>query len=348
MLENILSRQATLQEIVVEHYKSQALGQIHLVLGSADFLGNPVGLVSSLGSGVTDLFYEPYQGFVSDRPQDIGIGFARGGISLVKKTVSGLTGTFSKFTGSLAKGLSAATLDKSYQQKRRTERARNKPRHALSGVTAGVQSLYSGFKSGITGVVDKPLEGAKEGGIGGFFRGIGVGILGAVTKPVVGIMDMTTSLSEGIKGSADDNQHTVTQVRFPRVIPADSKIRSYDMREAFGQSILIGVIGFKDVGKELYVAHMEVAAEESLAIITNQRLMVASVPKLRIAWDTPLGEIAEITVDADNIIVSTGEGAERRSKFICTVDTETKKWFISKVKTEQKALVATGIIQRPS
>jgi hypothetical protein len=63
--------------------------QIHNIIGSADFLGNPVGLFNNLSSGVVDIFYEPYQGFVmSDRPQDLGIGLARVIIILllIKKT----------------------------------------------------------------------------------------------------------------------------------------------------------------------------------------------------------------------------------------------------------------------
>jgi vacuolar protein sorting-associated protein 13A/C len=47
-------------------------------LGSVDFLGNPIGLVSTLGSGFKEMFYEPYQGFIlSDRPQDLGVGIAK-------------------------------------------------------------------------------------------------------------------------------------------------------------------------------------------------------------------------------------------------------------------------------
>ena len=40
-------------------------------------MGNPVGLFSNISSGVVDIFYEPYQGFVMSRPQDLGIGLAR-------------------------------------------------------------------------------------------------------------------------------------------------------------------------------------------------------------------------------------------------------------------------------
>lgn len=326
MLENILSRKDSLREIVMEHYKQEGLSQIHKVLGSADFLGNPVGLVSTLGSGVTDLFYEPYQGFVSDRPQDIGIGFARGGLSLVKKTVSGLTGTLSKFTGSLAKGLSAATMDKSFQQKRRIDRAKNKPRHALSGVSTGVKQLYTGVKSGITGVVDKPLEGAKEGGVGGFFKGVGVGLVGIVTKPMVGLIDMTTSMTEGIKSSADDNQNAVSQVRFPRIIPFDEKIKPYNEREAFGQSIMANVIGVSKMGQEYYVAHLDVPGDNSIVILSDQRIFYASLERLKASWQVELTNVTDLNTTPDSILIFIHDEVQR-TKVIPIIDPETQKVF---------------------
>jgi Vacuolar-sorting-associated 13 protein C-terminal len=63
---------------VTMHYREQFIYQIHKVLGSADFLGNPVGLFNTLSSGVAELFYEPYQGMImNDGPQELGIGIAR-------------------------------------------------------------------------------------------------------------------------------------------------------------------------------------------------------------------------------------------------------------------------------
>jgi vacuolar protein sorting-associated protein 13A/C len=49
------------------------------VLGSADFLGNPMGLFNQVSSGVSDIFYEPYQGVVMHGNKDIGLGIARVG-----------------------------------------------------------------------------------------------------------------------------------------------------------------------------------------------------------------------------------------------------------------------------
>jgi vacuolar protein sorting-associated protein 13A/C len=325
-LENILSRKISLQETVMGHYKQEALAQVHKILGSADFLGNPVGLVSTLGSGVTDLFYEPYQGFVSDRPQDIGIGFARGGLSLAKKTVSGLSGTLSKFTGSLAKGLSAATMDKSFQKHRRTSHARNKPKHALSGVSTGVLELYSGVKSGITGIVDKPLEGAKEGGVGGFFKGVGVGLVGAVTKPVVGLIDMTTSLTEGIKNCADDAQNDVSQVRFPRVMPCNQKVSVYNPREAFGQSVMINLIGSDLAGKELYIAHIEIPSDSTIFIVSSRRVISAGLENLKIIWQMDSSLIRNVQITVDSILLALA-GDSPRTKVIPVTDKETQKVY---------------------
>jgi vacuolar protein sorting-associated protein 13A/C len=76
--ENMRVNGSDLLNRVTIHYRDQFIYQIHKVLGSADFLGNPVGLFNTLSSGVAELFYEPYQGMImSDRPQDLGIGIAR-------------------------------------------------------------------------------------------------------------------------------------------------------------------------------------------------------------------------------------------------------------------------------
>jgi vacuolar protein sorting-associated protein 13A/C len=39
-------------------------------------LGNPVGLVGNLGTGVADFFYEPAQGLVKS-PKDFSVGLAK-------------------------------------------------------------------------------------------------------------------------------------------------------------------------------------------------------------------------------------------------------------------------------
>src|SRR6201746_1644600 len=115
LLENARISVGALMSNIQSHYVQESLRQVHIVIGSADFLGNPVGLFNNISSGVADIFYEPYQGLVTDRPQDLGAGIAKGASSFVKKSVFGLSDSVSKFTGSISKGLAAASMDKEFQ-----------------------------------------------------------------------------------------------------------------------------------------------------------------------------------------------------------------------------------------
>ena len=45
----------------------------------------------------------------------------------------------------------------------------------------------------------KPVEGAKEEGVGGFFKGVGKGLVGVVTRPASGVVDFAASSFEGVK-----------------------------------------------------------------------------------------------------------------------------------------------------
>lgn len=94
-----------------------------------------------------------FLGFDITRPEDFGAGLAKGGASLFKKTVYGFSDTLSKFTGSISKGLSVVTLDSEFQEKRRIQGSKNRPRHAVYGVTQGVSSFARSLGSGVTGLV---------------------------------------------------------------------------------------------------------------------------------------------------------------------------------------------------
>ncbi|KAI9475459.1 MAG: hypothetical protein EXX96DRAFT_266961 [Benjaminiella poitrasii] len=179
IVDNLRASSEDLMARIMLHYREQVVYQIHRVLGSIDIFGNPIGLFNTLSSGFGELFYEPYQGFImSDRPQDLGIGIAKGVGGFVKKGVFGITDSMSRFTGSLGKGLSAATMDKKFQDRRWMNMTRNKPTHAIYGVTQGVGYFGTSIASGVAGLVKRPIEGAESGGVVGFMGGVGKGIVG--------------------------------------------------------------------------------------------------------------------------------------------------------------------------
>ncbi|KAJ3364419.1 hypothetical protein GGF32_001943 [Allomyces javanicus] len=290
-LEHPIGSLPLLLDVMYTHYYDQLFGNMYKILGSADVLGNPVGLFNNLASGVQDIFYEPYQGIVSDRPQDLGIGLAKGTATFLGKTLFGVADGFSKITGAIGKGLAMATLDENFQQARQVSRARNRPRHAVYGVTTGTKSLVSGVFSGVTGVVMRPIEGAEKEGVGGFFKGVGKGLVGLASKPVVGLFDMASNLSEGIKNTTtvfDDTE--IDRVRLPRYIGEDGVLRGFSDREALGQSWLKLLENgrFRD---HHYVAHLETKKEDYVYILSTQSLFLIRLRKLKAEWDMLIEEI---------------------------------------------------------
>lgn len=74
-----------LQSRILYHYRQDILRQIYRVLGSANFLGNPVGLFTNVSSGVVDIFYEPWHGVVQHGGSELGIGLAKVGVVNILK-----------------------------------------------------------------------------------------------------------------------------------------------------------------------------------------------------------------------------------------------------------------------
>lgn len=302
MLDNVRVSTPVLVQNISSHYSQEVMYQIHKILGSADFLGNPVGLFNNISSGVTDIFYEPYQGLIlSDRPEEFGLGIAKGAASFAKKTVFGFSDSFSKFTGSLSKGLAAASLDKQFQDRRRITRARNRPKHALYGVTAGANSLFTSVASGVGGLARKPLEGAEQEGALGFFKGVGKGMLGLATKPAVGVLDMASNVSEGIRNTTTVFDGTeLDRTRYPRFIPQDGIVRPYNPREALGQYWLKQV----DNGRyfdESYIGHLELPKEDMVVMVTFARILLIRSRRLTSEWDVPLKDIQTIAKERTGV-----------------------------------------------
>jgi vacuolar protein sorting-associated protein 13A/C len=74
--------------------------QFYKLLGSADLIGNPVGFVNKLGTGVYELISEPSKGLLKGPDEFVG-GVGKGVQSLVSNVISGSFESMSKITGSL-------------------------------------------------------------------------------------------------------------------------------------------------------------------------------------------------------------------------------------------------------
>lgn len=330
MLENARVSIPALMAAVQAHYTQEFLRQIHIVLGSADFLGNPVGLFNNVSSGFADIFYEPYQGLVmTDRPQELGIGIAKGASSFVKKSVFGLSDSVAKFTGSMSKGLAAASMDKEFQDQRRMSKSRNRPKHALYGVTSGGNAFASSLASGIGGLARHPLQGAEKEGLQGFVKGVGKGVLGLATKPAIGAFDLASNVAEGVRNTTTVfDQEGLDRVRLTRFIGVDGIIRPFSQREALGQFWLKTA----DDGKyfhEDYIAHLELPGKDMLVMVTYERIMLVRTNKLRTEWDIKLTDIQTISKERTGMGITLKGGTN--GPFLPVVEESSRNWLYKQI-----------------
>ena len=307
-MDNLRVPVATLINSIKTHYGQQFIYQLYKILGSADFLGNPVGLFNTISSGVWDIFYEPYKGYLmNDRPEEIGINIAKGGLSFAKKTVFGISDSMAKFTGSVAKGLSV-TQDSEFQESRRLQQRINTTSRNVLATSA--QSFANTIGSSISGLALDPLKGAQKEGTAGFMKGLGKGIFGLPTKTAIGILDLTSNLSQGVKSTTTilDNS-TQSTVRLTRYVGHDQIIKPYNLRESQGQYWLKTCNGGLYMNS-YYLTHVVLPGRELAVIISMEHIVEVSIADEEVMWSTAYQFIQGIVLEKGGIHIKLKSQAE--------------------------------------
>ncbi|CAN7983358.1 unnamed protein product [Ixodes hexagonus] len=281
---NAYSTMHQLMNEAYAHYFRQSLKQVYVVVLGLDVIGNPVGLLTGFTTGVGDFFYEPLQGAIQG-PEEFAEGLATGVRSLIGHTVGGAAGAVSRITGTIGKGIAALTMDEEYQRRRKLDKNR-RPNDIAEGIAQGGRDLVMGVYEGVTGIVTKPVAGAKEEGISGFFKGVGKGLIGAVARPTAGVVDFASGSFDAVK-RATDVVDEVRPVRPARFIRPDGIVRPYNHMEAQGHSLLQDVDKGKFTETDAYVAHLNVCEEgRNVVLVTNRRLMFIMRGDVFGQWNT--------------------------------------------------------------
>ncbi|XP_070690657.1 intermembrane lipid transfer protein VPS13A [Pempheris klunzingeri] len=333
-----------LQWEVIRHYSKQAIKQMYVLVLGLDVLGNPFGLIRGLSEGVEAFFYEPYQGAIQG-PEEFVEGMALGVKALVGGAVGGIAGAASRITGAMAKGVAAITMDEEYQQKRR-EAMNKQPSGLREGLTRGGKGLVSGFVSGITGIVTKPIKGAQKEGAAGFFKGVGKGLVGAVARPTGGIIDMASSTFQGIKRAAEASQD-VQSLRPPRFIHEDGVIRPYKEREGIGSQMLQKIENGR-FAKYRYFAHAKVN-ESDFFMITKRGIFFVTkgtFGQLTCEWQYLFEEFTKepMIVESRRLRIEAKERvksvfhAKEFGKIINFKTPEIAKWVLAKLEDARENL----------
>lgn len=251
------------------HYTGQAVKQLYVLVLGLDVIGNPYGLVVGFTKGFEDLFYEPFQGAIQG-PGEFAEGLVLGVRSLFGHTVGGAAGAVSKITGAMGKGIAALTFDKDYQKKR--QNALNKrPATVREGFARSGKGLVMGVFDGVTGVVTKPVQGARAEGVQGFFKGLGKGAVGLVARPTAGVVDFASGTFDSVKRITELSDQE-KKLRPPRFLHSDGIVRPYSKQEAEGYKI------FRDADKGKFAtsdefAYAETILEKEVLLVTNHRII---------------------------------------------------------------------------
>jgi len=247
LVQNSLSTTKTVLERIFAHYRSQALRQAYLILGSVDLLGDPRGLVKNLGAGVMDFFYEPALGLVRS-PKDFGAGLAKGTISLVRRTILGAATSITGFSNGASALFDSLSNDK------------------YTGFEP--KSVVEGFVQGVAGLVVAPVSGLKEEGLIGLGKGTFFGITGVFVKPMAGLFKVVKYVTLAIQSTVDPSVKLLRRrIRPPRYFErlvgddtpafgtANKVMVPFDHQKAVGEEV-IAMVDHGAFLEEGHVAHI--------------------------------------------------------------------------------------------
>lgn len=273
VIENCFSTKDKLANTLQSYYTKQGATQFYKILGSSDLLGNPVGLVDKLGTGVMEFFNEPRKGFMNG-PSDFGIGIAKGVKSLLSNVVGGSLDTVGKITGTLL------SFTKDLRGEHQGVVNDSEPDNIADGLYTGLKGGVKELGKGLAGIVMNPYRRGRTDGVVGFFKGLGTGLLGAFLSPVAAVLTIGNNIVVGSKNTVNFNKYRLMSLRYrhPRFLVQNELIKSYEKDFAEVQEILRyngekmnhKIIFFQD----FVFCDSDYSKGESIAIVTDKRIFV--------------------------------------------------------------------------
>ncbi|XP_031125724.1 uncharacterized protein LOC116028070 isoform X1 [Ipomoea triloba] len=226
-------------------------------------------------------------------------------------------GMASSTLASLSKGFAELSTDGQFLQLRSKQVWSRRITGVGEGIIQGTEALAQGVAFGVSGVVTKPVESARQNGLLGLAHGLGRAVVGFIAQPVSGALDFFSLTVDGIGASCThcieilSNKTIFQRIRNPRAIHADNVLRDYCEREALGQMILylaeerrhFGCTElFKEPSKFAWSDYYEdhfVVPYQRIVLVTNKRVMLlqcVSPDKMdkkpcKIMWDVPWEEL---------------------------------------------------------
>nr|CAD7196002.1 unnamed protein product [Timema douglasi] len=180
------------------HYLYGAIFGVGWVVGSMELLGNPGGLARTLGTGLRDFVYLPYQGILQG-PWGFFVGVTHGSASLMKHITAGTLSSVTNFAASVARNLDRLTLDQEHFH-RTEEVRRQRPQGVAQGLLQGLTGLGISLLGAVGGIAHHPLQSMMSEGASprSLVTGVGRGLVGVITKPLSGAAELVALTGQGL------------------------------------------------------------------------------------------------------------------------------------------------------
>ena len=252
--------------------------------------------------------------------------------------------SFSQALGQASAGLAGLSLDKKFSSsmKRTIGPDGQKADSIKSGITEGSEMLAKGVFRGVTGVFQKPIEGAMKGGAMGFAKGVGKGLIGAVTQPLSGGLAAVGRTAEGIAVGLDSVKTTLgvnalapqVRVRHPRAEHADGVLRSFESNSARAHYILRTAERGSLAGgshqvftrkgyysRDKYISSLDANSKTTLIVLTDQRVVMLkrvspTEEKYVALWHCVWSELLHVEVQPpSNVVLHLKEYSKKKRVF---------------------------------
>ncbi|KDO31045.1 hypothetical protein SPRG_19573 [Saprolegnia parasitica CBS 223.65] len=178
------------------------LGQWYKVVGSLELMGDPVGLLNEITDGLALAARQTKRDFKGESDKK-----GQGAVILMQT----LVGAPSDAIGKAANGFGDILKKATYFE---NQEADHEPRHVPEGLLQGGVLLGKSLVNGVSGLVTKPMQGAKDDGFKGFAKGVGQGTLGLVASPLIGTLGVIEKLSQSVHNTThlmDDKDYDGTR-----------------------------------------------------------------------------------------------------------------------------------------
>lgn len=268
---------------IIKHFKVELVWQAAVILGSVDFIGNPMGLMNDVSEGFSGLIYD----------RNVG--------ALVKNVTHGLSNTAAKVTESLSDGLGKIAMDDYHEEMRHKIRQVATVGRSSDHILAGLKGFGFGILGGATGIFKQVYEGASNEGLPGVFYGLGKGVVGAVTKPVVGVLDLASETARAVRDSSR-SKLIKERKRLPRCVHGPgSLLPRYDALQSQGQQYLY-IINDKNYEEKLLAYQVLRSGPEDLLCIVSDKMVriVTGPPDLTTIIPCHLSDLESCNVIKDS------------------------------------------------